>query len=55
MKKIIFLGIFILILLGCAFGGLAAGRFYDSWEVPVIWDEEGGLLGINYESLDRLV
>jgi hypothetical protein len=37
------------------FGGLAAGRFYDPWEVPVIWDGEEGLLGINYESLNRLV
>ena len=37
------------------FGGPAAGIFYDPWEVPVIWEGEKILHGINYESLNRLV
>ena len=37
------------------FGGPAVGRFYDPWEVPVIWDGEKILHGVNYESLIRLV
>ena len=37
------------------FGGKLAGTFYEPWEVPVIWDGEKTLNGINYESLNRLI
>lgn len=36
------------------FGGPAAGVFYEPWEIPVIFDGEKVLQGINYEDLNTL-